>query len=84
MYLVFGNDHGSGYKNQSEKHYCSCSMHIAQYFSVILMIRSLLSSKKLKDHLVGWQPTTVAESTDVELIEATFPLVNWAEGRDKT
>ena len=59
-------------------------MHIAQYFSVILMIRSLLSSKKLKDHLVGWQPTTVAESTGVELIEATFPLVNWAEGGDKT
>ena len=68
--------------SQIEDHYCS--MHIAQYFSVILMIRSLLSSKKLKDHLVGWQPTTVAESTDVELIEATFPLVNWAEGRDKT
>ena len=68
--------------SQIEDHYCS--MHIAQYFSVILMIRSLLSSKKLKDHLVGWQPTTVAESTGVELIEATFPLVNWAEGRDKT
>ena len=68
--------------SQIEDHYCS--MHIAQYFSVILMIRSLLSSKKLKDHLVGWQPTTVAESIGVELIEATFPLVNWAEGRDKT
>ena len=40
--------------------------------------------KRRKDHLVGWQLTTVAESTGVELIEATFPLVNWAEGGDKT